>query len=499
MKDEKEKMDVPSAVRWSAAASWGRQLIQFVTTIVLARILAPEYFGLLAMAQVFVGFASKFSTMGFSQVIVQRKQVTDELLSSLFFVTLAVGCLITLILACVSPVFAWIYGNPEVTPIIAALSLTFILRAPCLVPAALLTRRLAFNRLAVIDVSIAILHAVAAITLAWFGWGVWALVWPTVADPLIRMPMLYIASGWRPQPLFRWIEVRSVMGFGANLTGYSIFNYFARNADNFIIGAFLGPIPLGYYSLAYGIMRRPRKAINSVLGRVLFPVFSRMQDDDARLKAAYLRTVGAIAFVTFPMMLGIVVVARPFVEVLLGERWLPAVPLIYVLAPLGLLLSISTPAGNLYLAKGRADWALRWSIGAGTFRTCGFLAGLPWGVYGVSVSYLLTCGVLWLPSMWIPFKLVHGLKVQDLLRIIAPYAAFSGIMTLIVFASRTVLALMGSGGIVVLSVSVVIGLLSYASIILYMQPPALADFARLLPVRQRQGEHRVSSSRQYFQ
>ena len=481
MDSDTQPIDVYGGVRWSAVATYGCQAVQLVTSIVLARLLVPEYFGLLAMAQVFVGFADTFSRMGFNQAIVQRKQISEELLSSLFFVTLAVSCLIAVILACASPVFAWIYRNPEVTPIVATLSLIFILRAPCLVPAALLTRRLAFNRLAIIDISIATLTAVAAITLARFGWGVWALVWPTVAGPLIRMPMLYVASGWRPRPLFRWSEVRSVMGFGANLTGFNIFNYFSRNADNFIIGAFLGPIPLGYYSLAYGILLRPRNAVSNVLGRVLFPAFSRMQDDDARLKAAYLRACSAIAFITFPMMLGLLVVARPFVEVVLGEKWLPAVPLICLFAPLGMLQSIGTTQGQIFLAKGRADWMFRLGIVRGIIIVCGFLIGVRWGVLGVAESYALIIVVMWVPTAWIAFKLVDQLEIRDLFGVLMPHAGRASVMALVVTGCRIALERAGVGGATVLSASVVLGIVTYVALVIYTQPRVLDDCCRLLP------------------
>jgi PST family polysaccharide transporter len=474
-------MDVYSGVRWSAVATYGGQAVQLVTSIALARLLAPEYFGLLAMAQVFVGFAGTFSTMGFSQAIVQRKRITEELLSSLFFVTLAVGCLIAMVLACASPVFAWIYRSAEVTPIIATLSLTFILQAPCLVPAALLTRRLAFNRLAVIEISMAMLMAAAAITLAWFGWGVWALVWPTVAGPLIRMPMLYVASGWRPRPLFRWSEVRSVLNFGANLTAFSVLNYFASRSATFVIGAFLGATPLGYYSLAYGILLRPRDAVTSVLGRVLFPAFSRMQDDDTRLKVAYLRACGAIAFITFPLMLGMLVVARPFVEVVLGPKWLPAVPLICVLAPIGALLSIVSTVGQLFLAKGRADWMLRWEVFAALLRISAVLIGVRWGVFGVVVSSALALCVLSIPSFWVVFKLVDGLSLRDLFATLMPYTLSAGTMALLVAFSRIALETIQVEPAIILLTSVSLGVAIYAAIVLWARPAALHDLGRLLP------------------
>lgn len=477
---EHRDVDVYSGVRWSATGSFTCQAIHFLSSIVLARLLAPEYFGLLAMAMVFVGFGNQFSSMGFSQAIVQRARITEDLLNSLFVVTLVVGCLIAIVTALAGPVFAWIYSDPRVASMMAVLGLTFILRAPCLVPSALLTRRMAFLHLALIDVFPTALSAIASVMLALRGYGVWSLVWPTVAKPLIETPMLYAMSRWKPRLSFRWADVHSVLDFGANLTGFTVLNYFARQTDKFVIGAFLGATPLGFYSLAYRVLLRPRVAVTTILNRVLFPALSRMQQNDERLKAVYLQACGAIAFVTFPMMLGLTVVARPFVEVILGAKWLPAVPLIWVLAPLGMLLSISTTVGNLYLAKGRADLMFRWSIAAGALRTASFFVGLPWGILGVAISYAVTCVILWFPSIWIPFQLVNDLKVRHLFKVIAPYAWCAFAMALTVTACRAALTQWSGNGTTVLFVLVGTGVLSYTLFVFSTRPPALAYFLKLL-------------------
>jgi O-antigen/teichoic acid export membrane protein len=481
MNEPDEKMDVYSGVRWNAVATFGCQTVRFVTSITLARLLAPEYFGLLAMAEVFVGFAGTFSTMGFSKAIVQRKRISEELLCSLFFVTLAIGCLVALILACASPLFAWIYGNPEVDPIISALSLTFILGAPCLVPAALLTRRLAFNRLAIIDLSCTALSAAAAITLARLGWGVWALVWPTVTVLLIRVPMMYVASGWRPKLLFQWSEVRNVLGFGGNLTGFTIVNYFSRQSDKFIVGFFLGPSPLAYYSLAYNIMLRPLSAVTDVLGRVMFPAFSRMQDDDAWLKAAYLRACGAIAFVTFPLMLGMTALARPFVGIVLGEKWLPAIPILVVLAPLGALQSIQETVGQIFLAKGRADWYFRLGVGGGVLFMLSFLAGIPWGILGITVAYSIVYVPWSVFSFWLAFRLIHGLSLFDLARSLFPYLWKSVLMGILVaFLNQRLVPLNLPHGISLI-ICIATGVVIYVVLTLVFRPPAFYELKRLVP------------------
>ena len=495
MKDDKDKMDVPSAVRWNAAATWGKQLIRFVTMIIMVRILTPESFGLLAMAMVVTGFVDKFRNLGFIQVIIQRKELSEELLSSLFYVILAIACLMAAGVTALSPVFSWVYGEPQVAPIIAVLSLTFIISALARVQLSLLTREMAFRRLAVITTAGAVLMDFITILLALCGWGVWSLVWGSLVGSSVRMILLYVACPWRPQLLFRWSEVRGCLAFGLNLTGYSMFNYFARNADKFIIGAFLGAVPLGFYSTAARFLRLPQDAISRVLGRVLFPAFSKMQSDDARLKSVYLRSCGAIAIISFPMMLGLLVTARPFVEVVLGAQWLPSVPLLIVLSLVGLVQSVQMTVEQLFMAKGRADWMFRWGIVSGIFLICGLAAGVPWGILGVTVAYALATLVLLIPSFWIPFKLVEGLNLRELFKTLAPYACCSIAMALLVAGCRSGLEYADAPTNLVFAACVAVGVISYMAMILWSQPRALDDAKTLLGGRLARAGHQVGAGR----
>jgi PST family polysaccharide transporter len=237
---------------------------------------------------------------------------------------------------------------------------------------------------------------------------------------------------------------------------------------------------LGFYAMAYGIMLKPRDAVTGVLMRVLFPAFSRMQDDDERLKAAYLRACGAIAFVTFPMMLGLLAVAQPFVQVVLGEKWLPIVPLICVFAPLGALQSVWSSVGNVFLAKGRADWYFRWGIAGGVLFVTSFFAGLPWGIFGVAVSYALTCAIWSIVSFWIAFKLVNDLSIWDLAKVLQPYTVGAGAMALLVILCRFLLASLGMPQPIVLFTAVAIGIVTYGVMVLLLRPPALDDLLRLI-------------------
>ena len=475
------QMDVYSGVRWSALAAWGQQAVQFGISIVLARLLMPQDYGLLAMATVFVGFLGIFKTMGFGTVVIQRRQLSDNLLSSLFWLICAIAGLLAVAAAVAGPLAARIYQEPRVMPVMAVLGVTFLLSAPGMIPEVLLIRQMRFGRVAIVELTSALAGGTVGIVLAVAGSGVWALVVAALSSTTISAALFYAFCGWRPRLTFHFWEVRTVFRFGANLTGFGMFNYFTRNADNLIIGVFLGAGPLGYYALAYNILLKPRHAVTGVLMRVVFPTFSRMQDDDERLKAAYLRACGAIAFVTFPMMFGLLAVASPFVQVVLGEKWLPAVPLICILAPLGALQSVWAPVGSLFIAKDRTDWYLRMGVAQGCVTVCSFLAGVPWGAIGVAVAYALA-NLFWIPVwLWLAGRLVTGLRVRDFASGLLPYGLLSLVMCPGVLLCEHVLTATGMSRPVTLAVSIAAGICIYVGAALVIQPVALTDFGRMLP------------------
>ena len=480
-KHDNPKMDVYSGVRWSAVSKYGAEGVHVVVSLVLARLLAPEYFGLLGMAMVVTGFVKVFRNLGFSSAIIQRKKTSAELLSTLFWVNLGVCLLVAAVVVGISPAVSLMYNDPRVGPIVAVLSVNFVFAGFTMIPTALLTRQMAFNKLAVREIVAVFVNGATSITLALLGFKVWALVWGTLAGSLTRMVLINLLCPFRPRLAFDRGGLKECLGFGLNLTGFSIFNYFARNADNLIIGIFLGPVALGYYALAYKLMLMPRDAVTNVVTRVLFPAFSKMQDDDERLANAYLRVCGAIAFVTFPMMAGLAVVARPFVEVLLGDKWLPAVPVICILAPVGALQSIWGPAGQVCLAKGRADLYFRLGLAGGLLFVCSFFVGLPWGIVGVASAYALTC-LVWLPTWWwFAFRLVRGLTLRRLFRAILPYALASAAITLVVPICRWALSISGTPTPLALILCIITGVVTYAAILVAVRAPAIQDVVRLLP------------------
>jgi PST family polysaccharide transporter len=404
-----------AGLKWSAISQVVRQLAQLVTTAVLARLLAPSDFGLMGMAAVVLGFVLLFQDMGTSAAIVQRKEVSEELLSSIFWVNVAFGLLAAGILALLAPLVAAFFREPQLTPMVRVLALNFVIASSSLVHTATLTRRMAFDRVAGIEVGATLVGAAVGIGSALAGHGVWSLVYQSVAQATWTTLVLWVRSGWHPRLRFSRQALRSVAGFGLHLLSFNVFNYWIRNADDLLIGRFIGAEPLGWYRLAYRLMLYPLENISSAIGRVMFPVYAQIQEDDARFRRFYLRSLEAIALVTTPMMLGLMVVSRPFVVAVFRSRWEPVVPLLMILAPVGMIQSVSSTVGSIYLAKGRTRLLFRWSVAAGIVVLLAFALGLRWGVMGITACYALASLLLLYPGLAIPLRLI-GLTVADVWR-----------------------------------------------------------------------------------
>jgi len=288
--------------------------------------------------------------------------------------------------------------------------------------------------------------------------------------------LFWIFSTFRPLAVFRMDDVRSIFAFSANLSGFTILNYFSRNADNFIIGSFLGKTELGYYTQAYSLMLQPIQMVTGVLGRVLYPAFSQMKDDLPRFQAAYVRVCAAIALLTFPMMLGLAAVAPLVVRVWLGPKWDHTGLLLMILAPVGMLQSVGSTVGNIYTATGRTDWLLRWSIAATLVNLTAFVIGRYWGSTGVAVAYAIAALVLLYPNFAVPCKLI-GLRVKTLASALAPVLW----MSLVMVAGVTAFVRFVPGrGVVELIGAVLLGIAIYGALIVRFQPSGYLDVLPLL-------------------
>lgn len=446
-------------MKWNLASQAGQQAAQLLTMVVLARLLTPADFGLAAMASVVVGFITLFKDLGTSAAVIQSRETTEELLSSVFWANVAFGVLSTIVIASAAPVAARYFHEPRVTALLRILSLSFAIASCSILQKALFERNLMFRATARAEVAGVIAGAVVGITQALRGAGVWALVAQSLASVSVSSALLWHLSSWRPKLLFHWAEIKQVSGYSLNLTGFTIANYFTRNADYLLIGRFLGSTQLGIYTLAYRVMLYPLQSISAVVSRVMFPACSQLADQDARFRAAYLRTVAMIALATFPMMLGIDSVARPLVLTIFGAKWAAAIPLIAILTPVGLLQSIMATVGTIYQAKGRTRTLFAWGVGSSLLMVTGFLVGLRWGVVGVAKSYAIVMLVLVVPCFVIPFRFIE-LKLKACAVVLVRPLVASLMMATVIAAVNAMLK--HSDRFLTLQVLVVTGVIAYA-------------------------------------
>lgn len=470
-------------VRWTAFARYFTQLVDTGVSFYVARIVAPEAYGLLGMAMVLTGFMTEFRTLGLGAAIVQRKSCSDRFLNTIFWTSIGLGFAFATCVVVAAPLVGWFYADKRVSVITAALSLSFVLSAPSVVPGALLSRRMEFKRLAFIDIATNISRGIIAVTLATMGFGVWALVATGLVGALMNTSASYWACSWRPRLTFSRDELKSTFGFGANLTGFTAVNYVSRNVDNFAIATHLGPAALGHYSLAYRLLLLPRDIITNIVTRVLFPTLSRQQQDDEVFRSTYLRSCSAIALFSMPMMYGVAAIADVLVTGVLGQKWAPAILPIKILAPIGVLHSIQATTGQIHLCKGRTDLMFRLSIlSAATIGVASF-AAIPWGLVGVSSAVCFTYVLISWPIMHFSYSIVPGLQIRHLLAAIAPSFLCATTMFLFVTLTKHALLLYEMSAMSTMFAIICEGAVVYAFLVVFFQLDAVSDVKRLLPAR----------------
>jgi PST family polysaccharide transporter len=425
-----------------------------------------------------IGFILIFRDLGTAAAIIQRPVLRDEFVASLFWMNLLFGVGAFLTGAILAPWIAAFYQTPALTPVMRALSLSFVLSSFGIVPSGMLSRQLAFRRIGLVEITCTAVGVTVAVTMASLGYGVWSLVAASVTKTTLESVLFLSLCSWRPRWLFRFEEIRSVYSFSGNLAAFQVVNFFARNADNILIGRYLGAASLGYYRLAYNLMLYPLQNVTAVLGRVLFPALAQVQDDHPRFRRGYLQTSVVIATITFPAMLGLMAVAGPLVEVFLGSKWTPVALLLVILAPVGLVQSIGSTVGSIYTAKGRTALMFRVGLAAAVLVVASFVVGLRWGIVGVATSYAIVSLAIALPVLGIATRLVE-LPVSTVLKTLAPVLGFALLMLVPVALLRLGLEKVAAlPALMVLAPTVALGVIVYATSLLYWRPAFLLELLK---------------------
>jgi len=355
--------------------------------MVLARLLGPKDFGLVGMVTAFTGVLTLFRDFGLSSAAVQRATVTDEQISTLFWINVLFGALLCLLTVAMAPLIAAFYHEPRLFAVAAVLAIGFVFNAAGIQHSVLLQRQMRFTALALIGVVSLILGTACAIGGAMAGYGYWALVGMTVSLPFTNTIGLWLTSGWVPGMPQRRVGIRSMMRFGATLTLNGLVVYVASNLEKVLLGRFWGVDAIGIYGRAYQLVTIPTDNLNSVAAEVGFSALSRLQDDPIRLKSYFLKGYSLLLALTLPITFACAMFADDVVAVLLGPKWMAAAPIFRLLAPTVLVFAIANPLAWLLSSIGLVGRLLKMALVIAPIMVVGYLVGLPYGPKGVALAY----------------------------------------------------------------------------------------------------------------
>jgi O-antigen/teichoic acid export membrane protein len=423
---------IRTGVAWTSLTQVAGQAAYLVISVVLTRLLSPQDFGLVGMVLVFAGFATIFTDLGFGASLIQKLDLSQHHKNAVFWISIAAGALVTLIVAAAAPYIASFYSVPALQPLTVVISLIFFINAFSTVNVALLQKSMNFRKLAVAQLTAIVLSGIAAIYLAISGFGVWSIVAMYVANAIVYVATIWIITPWRPDFSLQWDALKDLSKFSRNLLGFSAFNYWTRNGDNLLIGRYAGSAALGIYARSYTILLLPVAQVSGVIANVMFPALSAIQKDVGRVRDLYLKSISVISLVTFPLTLGLLVVAQSFVLALFGDKWTGMIPILQVFCLLGALQSIGTTVGWIYQSQGRTDTMFRLGLISGSIFIISFVVGLRWGAIGVAVAYTLANVLVWYPTWAIPARLID-LDFVTMLRSLAPTFCGAAVMAFCVW------------------------------------------------------------------
>jgi PST family polysaccharide transporter len=390
-------------VAWSAIQRVSSQIISFFVFLVLSRLLEPEAFGLFAMANVVLAFVQIFLDQGFSQAIVQREELNKAHLNTAFWANTVFGVAMAIVGVTLSNLMAKLFRAPDLSPVVQWMVISFIFMGLSSTQQALLQRDLAFRSLALRSLVAELIAGVVAISLAFLSYNVWSLVAQALIRVIVGMVILWMASDWRPGFQFSIAHLRALSSFGINIVGNRLVNFFNQRTDEILIGYFLGTSALGFYTIGFRILRVITRLLTESIDAVAFPTFSRLQVDRERFRQAFFQVIQTTSLIAFPGFLGISIIAPELVIAFFGEKWAPSIPVMQVLAFIGILNATSYFNATALVSVGKPFWLFMTNLINALMNIIAMLIAVRWGIVAVAVAYVIR-GYFLAP---IPIWLLH--------------------------------------------------------------------------------------------
>jgi O-antigen/teichoic acid export membrane protein len=473
---------VRRGLRWKLYSQGYSQIARIAVAVLLARALAPHDYGLIGMAAVFVTLVLIFSDLAFGTALIQRPEISEEDKSTIFWLTNAFGALLTTGAYVAAPTIAGFYGEPRVTNIFRVISVIFVITALGATHEALLTRAMDFRGLELRQIGAVTAGALTAVVGVAAGWGLWAVVAQQVAIALASTVLMWTCTGWRPRFCFSLASLRQMAGFSANVFGTRLLFYADRNVDNLLIGRFLGASALGLYAVAYNLMLVPLERIAGPLQQVFYPAVARLQAQPERMARAWIRATRLIGAITTPAMLGVMVTAPDLVRVVLGSKWDGAVPVVLVLAWVGLHQSLARLNSSVLQAANRTELMLRYAIVTVVVDVIAFGLGAHWGILGIAVAYAITTTLI-APLYFQLAASSVGLTTFGFLREMSGILQASALTGLVALGTREALLAAGAGPAARLALVAAVGAIVAPVFVALRARSVLDDALRVLPDR----------------
>ncbi len=465
MPDDNLKTSVLSSLFWKFLERGGVTGVQFIVQIILARLLLPEDYGIIALIVVFIAISQTFVQSGLGTALIQKKKVTDADYSSVFYLTLGVALVFYCILFLGAPSIAAFYNQPLITPVLRVLGLTLFFGAVNSIQNAVIARNFLFRKLFVSSLGAVLLSGVVGIAMAYTGYGVWALVGQQLTSIIALCLIMWFTVKWRPKLLFSLTRVKELFSFGWKLLVSGLIDVTYTNLSSLIIGKLYPARMLGYYTKGQEFPNAVVSNINSSIQAVMFPAYARNQDNRPLVKQIMRRALVTSSFLVFPAMAGLAAIAEPLVELLLTEKWLMCVPFLQIFCAVYALWPIHTVNLQAINALGRSDVFLRLEIVKKIVGVSVLAVTVPIGIYAMALGMVVT-GVISTLINTYPNKLLLGYSFTEQWRDLMPALILSLIMCgtaysvlfLGLSALATIVLQIGVGVVVYLGLAWVLGL-----------------------------------------
>ena len=449
---------------WSFVQKWGRAGLTTITFVILSRLLAPEAFGLVALATAFTVFIELFLDQGFGSAIVQREKLDPEHLDTAFWLNVLTSILMTGGLIAVSGLLGELFDEPRLGSVLRWLSITLILSGLSSTQISILQRKLAFKEFAIRSMVANAVGGIVGIIMAFSGYGVWSLVGQDLASGVVRAIILWRSSDWRPGFKVSKPHYKELITFGASIVGNNALTVLTKRSDDLLIGYFLGPTLLGFYTIGYQLLLIIIRLVTEVTNSVAFPTFSRIQHQPERMRKAFYKVTQYTSVFAFPVFIGLAVLAPEIVPAVFGEKWAPSIPVMQVLALIGILQSVLFFNGSVIKASGKPSW----QFGIMLLNTVGsvlaFLLVVRLGIVAVAAAFVAV-GYLLAPVSYIAVRRLIQIDFRTYLWQFIPSLTASLLMAAVIAGLKFLLKDQSLNMYLELFIYLLAGALTYVSVI----------------------------------